>query len=96
MYLGQENPELERFIDPMKYDVVFLLSPSVEWVPDGLRWKSDQSERERLHDKLKQMYIGRGFKNIIEINGKSYSERLKEAVGNSDAMLASRFFMSRY
>ncbi len=96
LYLGQFNPELERFVDPAKYDAVFLLSPNVKWVPDGLRWKSGQLEREELHEKLKEMYLARGFENLIEINADSYSSRLDEAVRLSDTLLVSRYFMSRY
>ena len=95
LYLGQTNPDIEKYIDPMKYDAVLLCAPDVPWVADGLRWKSDQTERERLHAKLEYMYKDRGFKNIITLAG-SYTERLEAAIEVADSLLADRLLMSRY
>jgi len=97
LYLGQSNPDIEKYVDPMKYDVVLMLSPSVEWVPDGLRFVGKQSERERLHEKLRYMYIDRGFKDkVIEIADPEYEFRLKRAITISDMLLGDRHYMSRY
>lgn len=97
MYLGQPNPNIEAYVDPQKYDAVLLMSPTVEWVPDGLRFKADQEERERLHKKLLYMYLDRGFKDkIIEIDDPDYSTRLQRAITISDMLLGDRKFMSRY
>jgi len=97
MYTGQSNPSVESFIDPQRYDVVLLMGPTVEWVPDGLRFKDNQAERERLHKKLLYMYLDRGFKDkIIEINDPEYSVRLGKAIEISDKLVANRTFMSRY
>lgn len=97
LYMGAPNPFVETFVDPQKYDVVLLMGPNVEWVPDGLRFKDDQKERERLHKKLLYMYLDRGFKDkIIEINDPEYSERLKRAITISDMLLGDRVYMNRY
>jgi HTH-type transcriptional repressor of NAD biosynthesis genes len=97
LYTGSVNPAIEQFVDPQKYDVVLFMSPTVEWVPDGDRFVSDQSERERLHRKLLYMYLDRGFKDkIIEINDPEYSVRLHRATSVADMLLGSRDYMSRY
>jgi HTH-type transcriptional repressor of NAD biosynthesis genes len=96
LYLGQKNGDIEKYVDPMKYDAVFLMSPEVEWVPDGLRFVDNQSERERLHEKLRYMYLDRGFKNIIDVTKETYIERLDYMIKHVDAMLKDRLYMSRY
>jgi len=97
MYTGQSNPLVENFVDPQKYDVVLMMGPTVEWVPDGSRFKDNQAERERLHKKLLYMYLDRGFKDkIIEINDPEYSNRLTKAIMVADRLVADRTFMSRY
>jgi HTH-type transcriptional repressor of NAD biosynthesis genes len=95
MYTGRGNKDIERFVDPDKYDVVLMLAPSVEWVPDGMRWKFKQEERMQLHRDLGDMYAARGFKRIITINSGSYSGRLSEAMRISDKLLADRLYMRR-
>lgn len=74
LYLGQENPLIESFVDSSSYDIVFLMKPDVKWVADGFRFKAEQEERIRLHEELKTMYLKRGFRNIIEVGG-TYEER---------------------
>lgn len=97
LYLGQQNPIIEQFVEPQKYDVVLMMAPSVNWVPDGLRFKGDQKDRERLHKKLLYMYMDRGFKDkIIEIDDPEYSVRLQRAVSISDMLLGDRQYKSRY
>jgi HTH-type transcriptional repressor of NAD biosynthesis genes len=95
MYTGKGNKDIEKFVDPDKYDVVLILSPDVEWIADGMRWKSRQKERMKLHRELGDMYVARGFKRIITIDSSSYNGRLIEAVRISDKLLANRFYMSR-
>lgn len=80
LYLGKEDPRIESFIDPSRYDLVVLMKPDVKWVADGFRFVSEDEERLRLHEVLKQMYIDRGFKNIIEVGG-TYEERFDYLVG---------------
>lgn len=76
LYMGHRNPIVESCVDPDKYDVVFLLKPDVEWINDGQRLNGDQEKREALHQKLKYMYIERGFEDkIVEVGG-NYTERL--------------------
>jgi len=97
LYMGSPNPIVEAFVHPQKYDVVLMMSPNVEWVADGLRFKGKQEERERLHKKLMYMYLDRGFKDkIIEINDPEYDVRLQRAVTISDMLLGDRRFKSRY
>jgi HTH-type transcriptional repressor of NAD biosynthesis genes len=89
LYLGKSNPNIERYVDPSKYDVVFILAPTVKWVDDGLRFKSDQGEREVLHKRIVQMYADRGFENIVVIddNNNSYNYRLRYILNHCDLML---------
>ncbi|MDY5912071.1 MAG: multifunctional transcriptional regulator/nicotinamide-nucleotide adenylyltransferase/ribosylnicotinamide kinase NadR [Inconstantimicrobium porci] len=79
LYMGHENKIVESYINPDKYDLVLLLKPDVEWVADGQRLNGNQEKRERLYLNLKQMYVERGFKNIIEISG-DYNTRLNTAI----------------
>ena len=95
MYTGKGNKDIEKFVDPDKYDVVIILAPTVEWVADGMRWKPKQKEREKLHRELGDMYVTRGFRRIITIASNSYNGRLTEAVRISDKLLANRFYMRR-
>lgn len=74
LYMGHKNPIVGSYINPSKYDVVFLLKPDVEWVDDGMRLNGKQEKRLELHDKLKGMYVTEGF-NVVEIDG-TYNEKL--------------------
>ena len=75
LYMGHSNSVVEQYIDGNKYDVVFLLTPDVEWVNDGQRLNGDQNKRIELHEKLKNKYLDHGF-NVIEISG-NYNKRLQ-------------------
>ena len=96
MYTGSYAPEIDRFVDPNKYDVVLLLLPSVKWVPDGMRWKSKFTERQRLHKELSEMYSEYGFNRILTIGSDSYNERLNTAIDVADTLLSDRLYMNRY
>jgi HTH-type transcriptional repressor of NAD biosynthesis genes len=97
LYTGSQNPMIEHYVDPQKYDVVLMMGPTVGWVADGLRFKGTQSERERLHKKLLYMYLDRGFKDkIIEIDDPEYDVRLQRATAISEMLLGGREYMSRY
>lgn len=85
-YLGKYSKIVEDFIDPLKYDSVFLFTPSVKWVSDGLRWNDDQKVREKLHEELYSMYLDRNFNNIKIIDG-NYHERLEKAIILSKSLL---------
>lgn len=89
MFTGSQNSNVESFVNPEKYDLVFFMAPTVKWVPDGQRFKSDQRERGILHEKLYNMYVDRGFKDkIIEINDPNYTNRLKKAIDLTDGFLS--------
>jgi HTH-type transcriptional repressor of NAD biosynthesis genes len=91
LYMKVQNPDIEMFVEPNKYDKVLFLAPNVKWVPDGLRWNEDQSVRYRLHEKLRRMYIERGFSDkMINIEEDSYVERLDKAVEISDVLLEEK------
>lgn len=62
-----------------------MLKPTVKWVDDGMRYNSEQNLREQLHEKLKNMYLNKGFK-ILEIGG-NYSDRLDEIIKIVNEML---------
>jgi len=96
LYTGSQNPAIEVFVDPDKYDVVVVLSPEVQWVPDGMRWISDRAERKRLHRKLADMYNDRGFKRIMFVPGDSYQGRLNTVVQMADNMLENRLLLTRF
>ena len=86
LYMGHKNLEVESAINPTKYDVVILLKPDVEWVDDGQRLNGDQEKREELHNRLKYMYLERGFKNVVEVSG-DYNERLTAIINIVDDLL---------
>lgn len=90
MYLGHQNPAIEGYVDPSRYDIVLFLTPEVEWVDDGLRFLGEQKQRESLHSKLLNMYRERGFKNIVEISGSSYEERLTQCLHVIDNLLGRK------
>jgi len=94
MYTGEYNPDIEKFVDPDKYDVVLMLSPNVSWVGDGMRWKS--YARKSLHTELNEMYRDRSFKKIIMINSDNYHKRLLQSIAFAERLLENRNFYSRF
>ena len=85
-YLGENNPKLEALIEPNKYDCVLIFTPDVKWVNDGLRFLSEDKLRWELHEKIKNMYINYGYKNIIEVSG-DYNQRLNSCINIVDKIL---------
>lgn len=80
LYMGHNNEMVEIYIDHSRYDLVILLKPDVKWVSDGMRLNGDQERRERLHKKLKAMYLDRGFEDkLVEVGG-DYHERLQKVI----------------
>ena len=78
LYMGHSNPQVLQFVDPNKYDLIMLMTPSVKWVDDGQRYHGADKERWALHQKLKDMYYNRfDTKRIHEITG-DYAERLAQ------------------
>ena len=87
LYMGHRNDSVEACVNPDRYDKVFLLKPDVEWVSDGQRLNGDQSKREELHQRLKYMYIERGFGDkLIEVGG-NYSDRLETIISEIEVMI---------
>lgn len=79
LYLGV-SPDYKIYHDPNRYDLVFLLSPTVKWVDDGMRMNGDQDKRFENHEVLKKLYLSNGFgyydSKIIEVTGTDYDSRL--------------------
>lgn len=87
LYLNSTSVRVGSFIDSSRYDVVLFMTPDVPWVADGMRWNRDDWKRWQLHQRLKDMYISRGFGDkIIEIGG-NYTERLDKAMAIVDGLL---------
>lgn len=89
IYLGEKNPKIESLIDPSRYDLVLFMTPEVKWVDDGLRFISDQKEREEKNDELYKMFIDHGFGDkMVVINGGDYLERFAKAKAEVDKLMA--------
>lgn len=87
LYLGATSPLIDLYIEPKRYDAVLMFTPDVRWVDDGLRWNSETSRRWNLHEKLRQMYVDKGFRSIFTISG-NYNERLQESISIIDGLLS--------
>lgn len=87
LYLGNYNKRIEHFINPQNYSKVIYLEPNVKWVNDGIRFVSNQSERNRLDKEMKKMYSDFGFKNIVFINEDNYFDRLRRCIDVVDDLL---------
>jgi HTH-type transcriptional repressor of NAD biosynthesis genes len=80
LYMGFTNKRVMDFVDPKRYDKVFIMYPNVNWVADGQRRNGEQKERENLHRVLTAMYHDYGFtdEQLVEISG-TYQDRLTKA-----------------
>lgn len=87
LYMGHANEQVQACINPEKFDIVIMLKPDVEWINDRQRLNSDQQRREDLHNRLKDMYIKNGFKNIVEVSG-NYNERLNKITSIINELLS--------
>lgn len=88
IYLGEKNPKIETLIDPSRYDLVLFLTPEVKWVDDGLRFISDQDERNRMNNLLYQMFIDHGFGDkMVVIDGSDYLDRFERAKAEVDRLM---------
>ena len=87
LYMGHRNRLVEAYIDPNRYDVLLFLTPDVKWVSDGQRLNGDQDRRERLNDRLLNMYREFGFGDKTVIVGGDYNQRLTRAIELVDGML---------
>ncbi|MDC0535195.1 multifunctional transcriptional regulator/nicotinamide-nucleotide adenylyltransferase/ribosylnicotinamide kinase NadR [Francisellaceae bacterium] len=73
MYFSTQSSLIEEIVKKQEYDLVLFLEPDIEWIDDGIRFAGDNDIRKENNDKLKQMFIERGFKfHVIE---GSYKER---------------------
>lgn len=81
-HLSIYGDHLSQSYKPDKYDVVLLMCPNVKHL-------------QKSHEKLRDMYLDYGFRNIIEIDG-DYNARLEKAMKVSDRLLSDRRYMSRY
>jgi HTH-type transcriptional regulator, transcriptional repressor of NAD biosynthesis genes len=73
-----------------KWDLVFLLQPTVPWVQDGTRFDNmkEQKIRWELHRKLKSMYDSYGIK-YIEIGG-DYKYRFETIISIVEELLEGK------
>jgi HTH-type transcriptional regulator, transcriptional repressor of NAD biosynthesis genes len=88
VYAGMYCEELERYIDPNRYDVILLFQPSTRWVSDGQRFISDSEERWRMHRFLKELYRRYDMLDkIIECPHDTYKRRLDYVIRMVDTFL---------
>ncbi len=81
VYLGEESPGVNAFIDPDKYDLVIMLTPEVKWVGDGLRFLGEEATRWNAFTELDDRYRRAGFEDkMIHISGDNYHNRLTQCI----------------
>ena len=82
MYLGEKSKLIEvlKENEVGKWDLVYMLKPTVPFVQDGTRWEENRNKRWELHKKLKSEYDRLGIQ-YVEIGGDyqhRYSTILKD------------------
>lgn len=87
LYMGHRNKLVEAYINPNRYDVLLFLTPDVKWVDDGMRLNGSQERRERLNNRLLDMYREFGFGDKIVFVSGDYNQRLSRAIEMVDDML---------
>ena len=87
LYMGHRNELVQKYIDASRYDLLIYLTPDVKWVADGQRLNGEEDKRQRLNDRLLNMYLYHGFGDKIVIVGGTYSQRLSRAVQLVDGLL---------
>lgn len=87
LYMGHRNKLVEAYINPDRFDVLLFLTPDVAWVDDGMRLNGSQERREKLNNRLINMYCEFGFEDKIRLISGDYFERLQKAIDTVDAML---------
>lgn len=83
IYTGESNQIVDSIITQNArnklWDVIIFMEPDVVWVDDGQRLHPDQKERERLSEKLRDMYVRHGYGTyncrMYSVFG-SYNQRL--------------------
>lgn len=70
MYMGEKSDLIESLkkLEVGKWDLVYMLQPTVPFVQDGTRWEENRNKRWELHERLKSEYDRLGI-NYIEIGG---------------------------
>lgn len=87
LYMGHENLNVQKFINPDQYDLVLFLSPEVKWVDDGQRRNSEN--RNQLDTVLIDMYLNFGFSSdkIFRIDGNDYNKRFNLAYSECNKLI---------
>lgn len=88
-FLGASDERNEALADAIaglnSYDLILFLEPDVRFVDDGSRSRIIASDRESYSGRLKEIYLGAGFR-LTEIRG-SYDERFTKSVELVEKML---------
>lgn len=87
LYMGHRNPLVEAYINPDRFDVVLFLTPDVRWVADGQRLNGEQERREKLNNRLLEMYRWFGFGDKMVFISGDYNQRLSSAISIVDDLL---------
>ena len=87
LYMGRRNELVQKYIDPTRYDLLIYLTPDVRWVADGQRLYGEEEKREKLNDRLMQMYIDHGFGPKMTVVSGDYAQRLSQAIRLVDHLL---------
>ena len=82
LYLGHSNKKVRSYINLSQYDLIFIMTPSVPWVDDGMRLHGEN--RWSLHDKLWVRYVD--HPNACMING-DYNTRMNRCMTRIDIIL---------
>lgn len=87
LYMGHENVNVQKFINPDKYDLVLFLTPEVKWVDDGQR--KNPENRDGLDTLLTDMYMDFGFSpdKIFRIDGNDYNKRFNFAYNECNKLI---------
>jgi len=80
---GRVDPEIERLVRVLKYDLRLLCRPDIPWVPDPLR--ENPHDRDRLFDVWEREMKAYGFPYVI-IEGDP-EERVQKAVDVVEALM---------
>lgn len=90
-YTGKTHPVITSLMAAQQYDYWLFLSPTVLWVPDGLRNTSDQNaryhDRNELFKLLESHPTTTSYDRFGLIEGESFHERFKLAVSLIDKHL---------
>lgn len=93
IFLGEIASRIESFIDPLKYDLIIVLAPTVPWVADGMRELGEEATRQQSFTDLLALYQQYGFpaERILTVTETGYYERLESCISAVDALLQNRY-----